>query len=188
MKKRPSFFLQHLFLLALFFSVTTFSGFAAKKEKASREFEISKNLDIFNSLYKELDLFYVDTIQPEKEIRNGIDAMLGNLDPYTTYIPESEMEDLKFMTTGEYAGIGAMIGQKDERTVITEIYEGMPAYKNGLKAGDVFIEIDGIKIEKKTNSEVTKFFTNNIKSTKTCTKKCTRAVTRLIIENPSSNG
>ena len=165
MKKKPSFFLQHLFLLASFLSATTFSGFAAKKEKTSREFEISQNLDIFNALYKELDMFYVDTVNPEKEIRNGIDAMLGNLDPYTTYIPESEMEDLKFLTTGEYAGIGALIGQKDGRTVITEIYEGMPAYKNGLKAGDVFIEIDGIRVEKKTNTEVSEMLKGEPKTT-----------------------
>jgi len=192
MKKRPSFFFQHLLLLALFFSATTFSGFSAKKEKTSREFEISKNMDIFNSLYKELDLFYVDTIQPEKTIRNGIDAMLGNLDPYTNYVPESEMEDLKFMTTGEYAGVGAMIGQKDERTVITEIYEGMPAYKNGLRAGDVFVEIDGVKIEKKTNLEVSEMLKGQPKTMVKVTverlgekKPITREITReKIVINP----
>jgi len=191
MKKRPSFFFQHLFLIALFF-VTTFSGFAAKKEKTSREFEISKNLDIFNSLYKELDLFYVDTIRPEKEIKNGIDAMLGNLDPYTNYIPESEMDDLKFMTTGEYAGIGAMIGQKDGRTVISEIYEGMPAYKNGLKVGDIFVEIDGIKIDKKKNSEVSEMLKGQAKTMVKVTvermgekKPITKEITReKIVINP----
>ncbi len=151
MKKRSPFFFP--FFLIILFLGFFFSGFA-QKEKTIREFEISKNLDIFNALYKELDLFYVDTVQSGKVIKNGIDAMLGKLDPYTNYIPESEMDDLKFMTTGEYAGIGAMIGQKDGRTVISEIYEGMPAYKSGLKAGDVFLEIDDVKVDKKNNSEV----------------------------------
>jgi carboxyl-terminal processing protease len=194
MKKKPSSFLQHLLLLllALFFSATTFPGFAAKKEKTSREFEISKNLDIFNALYKELDLFYVDTIQPEKVIRAGIDAMLSSLDPYTTYIPESEMEDLKFLTTGEYAGIGAMIGQREGRTVITEIYEGMPAYKNGLKAGDIFVEIDGVKIDKKTSAEVSEMLKGQPKTMVRVTverlgekKPITREITReKIVINP----
>jgi carboxyl-terminal processing protease len=94
-------------------------------------------LDIFNSTYKELELFYVDTIKPESTIKYGIDAMLGQLDPYTTYIPESELEKLKFMTTGEYAGIGCVIGKNDEGIYITDVYEGMPAYKNGLKVGDI---------------------------------------------------
>jgi len=162
MKKRSSFFFP-FFLITLFLGFS-FSGFAIQKEKTSRKFEISKNLDIFNALYKELDLFYVDTIQPEKVIKEGIDAMLGELDPYTNYIPESEMDDLKFMTTGEYAGIGAMIKQKDGKTVISEIYEGMPAYKSGLKVGDVFVEIDGVNVNKKNNSEVSEMLKGQAKT------------------------
>jgi carboxyl-terminal processing protease len=162
MKKSPSFF--HPIFLIMLFGAISVSGFSAQKEKTSREFEISKSLDVFNALYKELDLFYVDTIQSEKVVKNGIDAMLGNLDPYTNYIPESEMDDLAFMTTGEYAGIGAIIGQKDGKTVITEIYEGMPAYKSGLKAGDIFLEIDNIKVDQKNNSEVSEMLKGQAKT------------------------
>jgi len=165
MKIDFSFPFRCILTTALFFYFTTFSLFSAKTEKGGREFEISKNLDIFNVVYKELDMFYVDTISPEKEIKNGIDAMLGSLDPYTNYIPESEMEDLKFMTTGEYAGIGAIIGQRNEQVFIIEIYEGMPAYKNGLKAGDIFVEIDGVKIENKTTSEVSEMLKGQAKTT-----------------------
>jgi len=164
MKKRDSFFFRILLTTILFSLIANIPVFAAKKEKNSREFEISKNLDIFNSVYKELDMFYVDTVAPEKVITSGIEAMLGGLDPYTNYIPESEMEAFKFMTTGEYAGIGALIGPKDGRTAITEIYEGMPAHKNGLKVGDIFVEIDGIKVDKKSNTDVSEMLRGEAKT------------------------
>ena len=128
------------------------TGFSQKEDKL---FEISKNLNIYNSLYKELEMFYVDTIDTQKTIRTGIDAMLGSLDPYTSYISEEETNDFKFQTTGEYAGIGSMIMfGKDQRVVISEPYEGMPAHKNGLKAGDIILEINGEDVTKKTISEV----------------------------------
>ena len=136
----------------------------AGEKKGTREFETSKNLDIFNSIYKELDLFYVDTIQPEKQIKQGIDAMLGNLDPYTTYIPESEMDNLKFMTTGEYAGVGAIIGERDGEIFISEIYEGMPAQKSGLKVGDVFLEINGESLKGKTTSQASELLKGQAKT------------------------
>lgn len=126
----------------------------ATKPKESHDFQVSKSLDIFNSVYKELDLFYVDTIQPEKTVKYGIDAMLSTADPYTTYFPESEMKDLKFMTTGSYAGVGAVISAKDKKVFITEIYEGKPAYKAGLRAGDVFVSVGGEPTDGKTTSEV----------------------------------
>ena len=139
-------------LILLFFA--TFSVIAiANSKNDDRNIEISKNLDIFNSTYKELELFYVDTIKPESTIKYGIDAMLGQLDPYTTYIPESELEKLKFMTTGEYAGIGCVIGKNYEGIYITDVYEGMPAYKNGLKVGDIITKIDGKQTSEMTTTE-----------------------------------
>jgi carboxyl-terminal processing protease len=108
-----------------------------------RNFTIVKNLDIFYTLFRELNSYYVDDTDPEKLIRTGIDNMLESLDPYTQYIPESDMDDFKFMTTGEYAGIGSLISKKGENIVIAEPYEGFPAQRTGLRAGDVILEIDG---------------------------------------------
>jgi len=119
-----------------------------------KNFEISKNLDIFYSLFRELNLFYVEDIKPEKLIKTGIDDMLESLDPYTTYIPEEDMDDFKFMTTGEYGGIGALISKKGDKIVVAEPYEGFPAQKAGLKAGDIFVELDGKPINKSTVEEV----------------------------------
>ncbi len=119
-----------------------------------KNFEVSKNLDIFYTLFRELNLFYVEDIKPEKLIKTGIDDMLESLDPYTTYIPEEEMDDFKFMTTGEYGGIGALISKRGDKIIVAEPYEGFPAQKAGLKAGDIFIELDGKPINKSTVEEV----------------------------------
>ncbi len=119
-----------------------------------KNFEISKNLDIFYSLVRELNLFYVDEVKPDKLIKTGIDDMLETLDPYTVYIPESEMDDFKFMTTGEYAGIGAMISKHDGQIIVAEPYEGFPAQKSGLRAGDIFLEVDGKPVDKMAVSDV----------------------------------
>lgn len=118
------------------------------------DFKIVKNLDIFYTLFRELNLFYVDTIDPEDLIEEGINGMLESLDPYTTYIPESEMDDFKFMTTGQYGGIGALIRKSDAFTVISDPYRGFPADKSGLKAGDVIVEIDGTSIKGKNVQDV----------------------------------
>ena len=106
-------------------------------------FEVTKNLDIFTTLYKELNTFYVDTLNPEKLMESGIHEMLGELDPYTDYIPEEDMEDYRVQTTGRYGGIGAIIGTRNEWVVVTEPYEGFPADKAGLRPGDKIIEVDG---------------------------------------------
>ena len=119
-------------------------------------FEISKNIDIFTSLYKELNLFYVDDTEPGELMKEGIDAMLKSLDPYTTYIPESEIEDFRFMTTGQYGGIGAIITKRKDFVFISEPYEGYPAQKAGLMAGDKIVEINGKSAKNKTTEEISK--------------------------------
>jgi carboxyl-terminal processing protease len=119
-------------------------------------FELSRNLDIFATLFRELNIYYVDETKPGDLMKKGIDAMLESLDPYTNYIPESEVEDYRFMTTGQYGGIGALIGQKDDYVVITDPYEGYPAQKADLRAGDVIIEIDGKAVKGKKYDEISK--------------------------------
>ena len=110
-----------------------------------RNFQISKNLDIFNSIFKELDLFYVDTIDPEKMIQNGVNGMLALTDPYTEYYPEEGINSLKEMITGKYGGIGAAIRyyKKKDRIAIVEPTEGMPAAEAGVKAGDIILSVGG---------------------------------------------
>lgn len=117
-------------------------------------FEISKNLDIFSTLYREVNIHYVDPVDPGKLMKKGIDEMLNSLDPYTNYIPESDIEDYRFMTTGQYGGIGAVIRQKDDYIMIGEPYEGYPADKAGLISGDVILEIDGKSTKGKKTDDV----------------------------------
>ena len=119
-------------------------------------FELSKNLDIFSSLFREVNIYYVDKTDPEKLMKKGIDAMLETLDPYTNYIPESDIEDYRFMTTGQYGGIGALIRQKGDYVVISDPYEGYPAHKADLRAGDEILEIDGKSAKGKKTDEVSK--------------------------------
>lgn len=134
----------------LLIGVTFFFGF---KSGDNRSFQVAKNLDIFNSIVKELDMFYVDTIDPNKTIRGGIDAMLYSLDPYTEYYPEDDQTELEQMLKNSYGGIGSIIryDPKLKHTIIAEPYEGMPAAKAGLKAGDVLLEIDGKDLAGNTN-------------------------------------
>lgn len=129
-----------------------------------RKFKIAKNLDIFNSIVKELDLFYVDTINSDKVIREGIDAMLMQLDPYTNYFAEEDMGELKQMTTGKYGGMGSLITfyKAKDRVAIAEPFENTPAAKAGLKAGDILLEIDGKDLKGKNTSEVSELLRGEI--------------------------
>jgi len=117
-------------------------------------FEISKNLDIFATLFKELNTFYVDPVEPGKLVKTGIDAMLEDLDPYTNYITESDIEEYEFQTTGKYGGIGATMRKKGEDTYIGDVYETSPAQKAGLHPGDQVVNIDGHPIKGKTIDEI----------------------------------
>ena len=113
------------------------------QKNSDHDFKVAKNMDVFNAIYKNLDLMYVDTLDADEVIGNGIKAMLGSLDPYTTYYPESEQQELKRMLTGKYAGVGALIRYNNQlqKVVIDEPYENMPAAEAGLKKGDIILAI-----------------------------------------------
>lgn len=141
-------------VIALF--TTTAFGFAAFKT-TDDYFEISKNIDIYTTLYKEVNTYYVDEVEPAKLMRTGIDAMLNSLDPYTNFISESEIEDYRFQITGQYGGIGSSIVKKGDYVAISEPYEGYPAQKNDLRAGDLLIEADGKSLKGLDVDGVSKF-------------------------------
>lgn len=125
--------------------------------KASDEyFEVSKNLDIFASVYKEINISYVDEVEPGALVKTAIDAMLKSLDPYTNFYSEAQTEDYRFQVTGEYGGIGATIRQRGDYVVIDDPYEGYPAQQADLRAGDKILEIDGKSVKGKTSDDMTK--------------------------------
>ena len=129
-------------------------GFFSFNNPNERYFEITRNLDIFSTLFKEVNAYYVDEVNPNKLIKTGIDAMLASLDPYTNYIPEDDIEDYRTMTTGQYGGIGAVIGRRNGKSVIMMPYEGFPAHKAGLKIGDEILKVDGVDVTDKNTPEI----------------------------------
>ncbi|MCB9034891.1 MAG: S41 family peptidase [Chitinophagales bacterium] len=129
---------KYILILLLFLVLTTRAN-----DDNNRYFEIAKNLEIFTTLYKELNYNYVDEIDPNKIMTDGINKMLEGLDPFTNYITGADIDEYRLQTTGKYGGIGARIGRQDGLVMITEPYEGYPAQKAGLQAGDKIIEIDG---------------------------------------------
>ncbi len=147
--------------MVLVAGAVAFWGF---KSGNDHSFQIAKNLDVFNSIVKELELFYVDTINPEQTIREGIDAMLYSLDPYTEYYPEDDQSELEQMLKNSYGGIGSVItwNAKLKRSMIAEPYEGMPAATSGLKAGDVLMAIDGNDLAGKNNQEVSEMLRGQV--------------------------
>lgn len=137
-------------VVALVAIIIVSAGMSAKNQKA----QIARNLDIFNSLYKELQVFYVDSIDAEKSINTAINAMLNDIDPYTVYISAKDQDDFKTMTTGEYDGIGSIITERKGKVYVSEPYENWPAHKSGLKAGDLFLKIDGDTVDGWRSSKV----------------------------------
>lgn len=144
-------------LVVIFGLMTTVVGVSAQKER-NHNFEISKNLEIFNDIYKQLDLFYVDTLSADTVIEWGINSMLRQVDPFTVYYPENDMDELKEMTTGKYAGVGSVIRyyKKEERVMLVEPWEDSPAARAGIKGGDVIMTIEGRDVKGKGNTEVSK--------------------------------
>lgn len=136
--------------LVLLLAVT--SGFLINQE--TRDFRIAKNLDIFYSLFRELNTFYVDDIDPDKTVKAGIDNMLKTLDPYTVYYPESDVDEFTFMTTGKYGGIGSLIRSNGEYVVISEVYKGFPADQAGIRPGDILKKVDGASLKGYTSDKV----------------------------------
>jgi len=135
------------------------SGFFAIQE--SRDFRIAKNLDIFFTLFRELNTFYVDEIDPDKVIKNSIDNMLKTLDPYTVYYPESDADEFAFMTTGKYGGIGSLVRNSGDYVVIIEVYKGFPADRAGIRPGDLVKRIDGVSIKGLTTDRVSEKLKGN---------------------------
>lgn len=140
-------------LLAAITCIGIICGLTALKTD-DKSFEISKHLNIYATLFRDVNMFYVDEINPGDLVTTSIKSMLKSLDPYTVYYPESEMEDVKLMTTGEYAGIGAIISKKGDQVIIREPYKNSPAAKAGLLPGDVIIAIDGNSTKGKNTEDV----------------------------------
>ncbi len=143
-------------LLPLALVMCGYTGFGAADKEDDHLFEISKNMEIFGTVFQQLNKLYVDEPQPGALMKTGIDAMLASLDPYTNYFPPEMIEDYRYETSGEYGGIGAQCRQIGNKFVITQPNEGFAAQKAGLKAGDVFVEIDGKSLVGKSFDDVGK--------------------------------
>lgn len=143
-------------LTALAFTGAAAVTLASFDTPSEKYFEITKNLDIFATLFKEVNTNYVDDVDPGQLMKTGIDAMLASLDPYTNYIPEDEIEDYRTMTTGQYGGIGASIGRRNGKPTVLMPYEGWPAQKAGVMIGDEILEIDGQDMMKRQGTDISK--------------------------------
>jgi len=159
------------------FVIATVIVFLSFKVANDNYFELNKNLDVFTTIFRELSVFYVDPINAEEMVTAGIDEMLDGLDPYTTFIPEEAADDYRFMTTGQYGGVGALIGQRNNQVVITDPYEGFPAQKFGLMAGDIIRTIDGKSTKGLEYGDVSKML-----------KGAPNTNLTIVVDRPSSTG
>lgn len=145
---------RNLCLIAAGLSIFQVNAGAQENDQTDKYFEISKNLEIYSNIFKELNQYYVDPIEPGKMVKTGVDAMLNDLDPYTNLITEADLEDYELQTTGKYSGIGVSTRIKDGDIIISELYENGPVAKAGIKAGDIVVSIDGQKIKGKDSDEI----------------------------------
>ena len=145
--------MKKTFIIGLL-TLTVLAVPGVRAQEDDRGFEIAKNLEIFSNVYKQLNLNYVDDVDPGKAIKTAIDAMLSSMDPYTNYFPESQMEDVKLQLLGQYGGVGALIVQRGDSIYISEPYQGLPADEAGLKAGDRIVAVDGQSTHGKTTADV----------------------------------
>lgn len=150
---------KFVIIITLFLAAGLSAGFLTSQE--SRDFRIAKNLDIFLSLFRELNTFYVDEINPDRMIKSGIDNMLKTLDPYTVYYPESEGDEVTFMTTGKYGGIGSLVRGGGEYVVISQVYKGFPADISGIKPGDLLKKADGVSLKGLSTEKVSEKLKGN---------------------------
>ncbi len=157
MKKKGKWKLAIAFALIITAGIST--AFLATQE--TRDFRIAKNLDIFFSLFRELNTFYVDEINPDKLIKTGIDNMLKTLDPYTVYYPESEGDEIAFMTTGKYGGIGSLVRGGGDFVIICQVYKGFPADVAGIKPGDLLKKVDGVSLKGFSTEQVSEKLKGN---------------------------
>lgn len=148
-----------IIIMSLVLVIGISTGFLVNQE--TRDFKIAKNLDIFFSLFRELNTFYVDDIDPDKVVKAGIDNMLKTLDPYTVYFPETEADEFAILTTGKYGGIGSMVRNSGDYVVISEVYKGFPADKAGIKTGDLIKKVDGISLKGLTTDKVSEKLKGN---------------------------
>ncbi len=148
-----------IIVLSLLLIAGISTGFLISQE--TRDFRIGKNLDIFLSLFRELNTFYVDEIDPDKVIKAGIDNMLKTLDPYTVYYPESDADEFTVMTTGKYGGVGAMVRNNGDYVVISDVYKGFPADLAGIKTGDLLKKVDGISLKGVSTEKVSEKLKGN---------------------------
>jgi carboxyl-terminal processing protease len=148
-----------IIVLALLIIAGISTGFLINQE--TRDFRIAKNLDIFFTLFRELNTFYVDEIDPDKVIQSGIDNMLDDLDPYTVYYPESDGDEISFMTTGKYGGIGSIVRKSGDYVVISEVYKGFPSDLAGIKPGDILKKVDGASLKGLSTEKVSEKLKGN---------------------------